>query len=253
MTALRRTLRWAWPALLLLAGATLQAAPAGLPNVSIDFGKAPQGPALSATLQAVLLLSVLTLAPTILMTATCFTRMVVVMHFLRQGLGTQQTPSNQVLISLALVLTFFVMGPTAREINQTVLQPLQRNELTTDQALDRTAAPLKVFMLRHTRKKDIALFLRMAKAPAPKTKADVPLEVLLPAFMISELKTAFEIGFMIFLPFLVVDMVVASILLSMGMMMLPPVMVSLPFKVLLFVLVDGWYLIVGSLVKGYTG
>ncbi len=255
MTVLGRLFRNAWPLLLLLAGPALQAAQAagGLPNVSIDFGKAPQGPALSSTLQAVLLLSVLTLAPTILMTATCFTRMIVVMHFLRQGLGTQQTPSNQVLISLALVLTFFVMGPTAREINQSVLQPLQRNELSTDQAMDRTAAPLKVFMLRHTRKKDIALFLRMAKAPAPKTKADVPLEVLLPAFMISELKTAFEIGFMIFLPFLVVDMVVASVLMSMGMMMLPPVMVSLPFKVLLFVLVDGWYLIVGSLVKGYTG
>jgi flagellar biosynthetic protein FliP len=196
---------------------------------------------------------VLTLAPTILMTATCFTRMIVVMQFLRQGLGTQQTPSNQVLISLALVMTFFVMGPTAREINATVLQPLQKNELTVDQAMDRTSAPLKVFMLRHTRKKDIALFLHIAKAPAPKTKADVPMEVLLPAFMISELKTAFEIGFMIFLPFLVVDMVVASVLLSMGMMMLPPVMVSLPFKVLLFVLVDGWYLIVGSLVRGYTG
>lgn len=254
MRVVLRFLRAAWPVLLILAGTALQAAPpAGLPSVSINFGKPPQGPALSSTLQAVLLLTVLTLAPTILMTATCFTRMIVVMHFLRQGLGTQQTPSNQVLISLAMVLTFFVMGPTAREINQTVLQPLQRNELSVDQAMDRTAAPLKVFMLRHTRKKDISLFLRIAKAPMPQTKADVPMEVLLPAFMISELKTAFEIGFMIFLPFLVVDMVVASILLSMGMMMLPPVMVSLPFKVLLFVLVDGWYLIVGSLVKGYTG
>jgi flagellar biosynthetic protein FliP len=177
----------------------------------------------------------------------------VVLHFLRQGLGQQQTPSNQVLISLSLVLTFFIMAPTAREINASVIQPLQRNELTTDQALVRTAAPLKVFMLRYTRKKDLSLFLKIAKAPAPQTKADVPLECLLPAFLISELKTAFEIGFMIFLPFLVVDMVVASILLSMGMMMLPPVTISLPFKVLLFVLVDGWYLIIGSLVKGYTG
>ena len=169
------------------------------------------------------------------------------------GAVTQQTPSNQVLISLSLVLTFFIMAPTAREINTNVLQPLQRNELTTDQALDRTAAPMKVFMLRYTRKKDLALFLRIAKAPAPKTKADVPMECILPAFLISELKTAFEIGFMIFLPFLVVDIVVASILLSMGMMMLPPVVISLPFKVLLFVLVDGWYLIIGSLVRGYTG
>ena len=253
MSALGRILRAFWP-LLLLGGMALQAQPAGgLPSVAINFGKAPQGPALSSTLQAVLLLTVLTLAPTIIMCATSFTRMIVVMHFLRQGLGTQQTPSNQVLISLALVMTFFVMGPTAREINRTVLEPLQRNELSVDQALDRTAAPLKVFMLKHTRKKDIALFLRIAKTPTPQTKADVPLEVLLPAFMISELKTAFEIGFMIFLPFLVVDMVVASILLSMGMMMLPPVMVSLPLKVLLFVLVDGWYLIVGSLVRGYTG
>jgi len=251
---MNRLLRWLPTLLLLTAGLSLcaqQAAP--LPSVTVDFGKAPSGPALSSSLQAMLLLTILTLAPTILMTATSFTRIVVVMHFLRQGLGTQQTPSNQVLISLSLVLTFFIMAPTAREINSTVLQPLQRNELTTDQALDRTAAPMKVFMLRHTRKKDLALFLKIAKAPAPKTKADVPMECLLPAFLISELKTAFEIGFMIFLPFLVVDMVVASILLSMGMMMLPPVVISLPFKVLLFVLVDGWYLIVGSLVRGYTG
>jgi flagellar biosynthetic protein FliP len=249
-----RLLRWLPSILLLTAGLSLcaqQAAP--LPSVTVDFGKAPSGPALSSSLQAMLLLTILTLAPTILMTATSFTRIVVVMHFLRQGLGTQQTPSNQVLISLSLVLTFFIMAPTAREINSTVLQPLQRNELTTDQALDRTSAPMKVFMLRHTRKKDLSLFLKIAKAPAPKTKADVPMECLLPAFLISELKTAFEIGFMIFLPFLVVDMVVASILLSMGMMMLPPVVISLPFKVLLFVLVDGWYLIVGSLVRGYTG
>nr|WP_320132451.1 flagellar type III secretion system pore protein FliP [uncultured Holophaga sp.] len=239
--------------LLCLAGASLHAQQTALPTVTVDFGKTPQGPALSSTLQVVLVLTVLTLAPTILMTTTCFTRILVVLHFLRQGLGTQTAPSNQVLLSLSLVMTFFVMAPVGREINTTVLQPLNRNELTVDQAMDRTAAPLKVFMLKHTRKKDLSLFLQIAKAPAPQTKADVPLEVLVPAFLISELKTAFEIGFMIFLPFLIVDMVVASILLSMGMMMLPPVMISLPFKVLLFVLVDGWYLIVGSLVRGYTG
>ena len=253
---MRRALRL-WPALLLLAlaGAALhaQTAPASLPTVTIDFGKTPSGPALSSTLQAILLLTVLTLAPTILMTATCFTRIIIVLGFMRQGMGTAQTPSNQVLLSLALVLSFFVMAPVGREINQTVLIPLNHNELTTEQALDKTAAPLKVFMLKHTRKRDISLFLGIAKAPAPQTKADVPMEVLLPAFLISELKTAFEIGFMIFLPFLIVDMVVASILLSMGMMMLPPVVISLPFKILLFVLVDGWYLIVGSLVRGYTG
>jgi len=252
---MKRFLRLLPLILLVLAGAALaaQQAPAALPTVTVDFGKTPQGPALSSTLQVVLLLTVLTLAPTLLMTTTCFTRIVVVLHFLRQGMGTMQTPSNQVLISLSLVLTFFVMAPVGREINTTVLQPLNRNELTVEQALDKTAAPLKVFMLRHTRKKDLGLFLQIAKAPAPQTKADVPLEVLVPAFLISELKTAFEIGFMIFLPFLIVDMVVAAILLSMGMMMLPPVTISLPFKVLLFVMVDGWYLIVGSLVKGYTG
>jgi flagellar biosynthetic protein FliP len=251
---MKRLLRWLPVLFLLGVGLSLCAQPATpLPSVTVDFGKTPSGPALSSSLQAMLLLTILTLAPTILMTATSFTRIIVVMHFLRQGLGTQQTPSNQVLISLSLVLTFFIMAPTAREINTTVLQPLQRNELTTDQAMDRTAAPMKVFMLRYTRKKDLALFLRIAKAQAPKTKADVPMECLLPAFLISELKTAFEIGFMIFLPFLVVDIVVASILLSMGMMMLPPVVISLPFKVLLFVLADGWYLIIGSLVRGYTG
>ena len=244
----------AW--LLLLGGLALhaqQTAPSGLPSVTIDFGKTPQGPALSSTMQAVVLLTVLTLAPTILVTTTFFTRIILVLSFLRQGIGTQQTPSNQVLLSLALVLTFFVMAPVGREINQTVLEPLNRNELTVEQALTRTAAPLKVFMLKHTRKKDLQLFLSIAKAPAPQTKADVPLEVLVPAFLISELKTAFEIGFMIFLPFLIVDMVVASVLLSMGMMMLPPVVIALPFKVLLFVLVDGWFLIIGSLVRGYTG
>jgi flagellar biosynthesis protein FliP len=251
-----RRLRRLFPLLVLLAllagaGAALQAQTA-LPSVTIDFGKTPQGPALSSTLQAVLLLTVLTLAPTVLMTTTCFTRIIIVLGFVRQGMGTTNTPSNQILISLALVLSFFVMAPVGREINTTVLQPLNRNELTVDQALSRTAAPLKVFMLKHTRKRDIALFLNIAKAPAPQTKADVPLEVLMPAFLISELKTAFEIGFMIFLPFLIVDMVVASILLSMGMMMLPPVVISLPFKILLFVLVDGWYLIIGSLVRGYA-
>ena len=246
-----------WPLLLLflMAGVALhaQGAPTNLPSVTIDFGKSPQGPALSATLQAVLLLTVITVAPGILLTMTCFLRIVIVLGFMRQGMGTAQTPSSQVLISLALVLSFFIMAPVGREINTTVIQPLNRNELTVDQALTKAAAPLKVFMLKHTRKKDISLFLGIAKAPIPQTKADVPMEVLMPAYLISELKTAFEIGFMIFLPFLIVDMVVASILLSMGMMMLPPVVISLPFKILLFVLVDGWYLIVGSLVRGFTG
>ena len=178
---MKRFLHWLPSLLLVLAGLSLcaqQAAP--LPSVTVDFGKSPSGPAMSSSLQALMLLTVLSLAPTILMTATSFTRITVVLHFLRQGLGQQQTPSNQVLISLSLVLTFFIMAPTAREINTTVLQPLQRNELSTDQALERTSAPLKVFMLRYTRKKDLSLFLKIAKAPAPKTKADVPIECLLP-------------------------------------------------------------------------
>jgi flagellar biosynthetic protein FliP len=251
-----RIIRLLMPLLIIAGGMALQAqtAPGGsLPTVTVDFGSTPSGPALSSTLQFVLLLTVLTLAPTILITMTCFTRIAVVLHFLRQGMGTQQTPSNQIILSLALAVTFFVMAPTGREIYQEVIQPLERNELTVPQAMDKTAAPLKVFMLKYTRKKDLALFYSIARRPAPETKADVTLDVLLPAFLISELKTAFEIGFMIFLPFLIVDMVVASILLSRGMMMLPPVVISMPFKVLLFVMVDGWYLIVGSLVKGYTG
>jgi flagellar biosynthetic protein FliP len=249
-----RRILWLVP-VVLLAGAALgaQSVPtAPIPTITVDFGRAPQGPALSATMQMVLLLTVLTLAPTILMTTTCFTRITVVLHFLRQGMGTMQTPSNQVLISLALAMSFFVMAPVGREIYQEVIQPLERDELTLSQAMDRTAAPLKVFMLKHTRKKDLALFYSVSKRPAPNTKADVTLDVLLPAFLISELKTAFEIGFMIYIPFLIVDMVVASILLSMGMMMLPPVTISMPFKILLFVLVDGWNLLVGSLVKGFS-
>ncbi|MCL1893919.1 MAG: flagellar type III secretion system pore protein FliP [Holophagaceae bacterium] len=253
---MKKYLRLLLPIAIIMCGVFLHAQVAqgtSLPSVTVDFGRTPQGPALSSTLQIVLLLTVLTLAPTILITTTCFTRIVVVLHFLRQGMGTMQTPSNQVLLSLALAISFFVMAPVGREIYQEVIQPLERSELTVVQAMDKTAAPLKVFMLKHTRKKDLALFYSIAKRPAPQTKADVTLDVLLPAFIISELKTAFVIGFMIFLPFLIVDMVVASILLSMGMMMLPPVVISMPFKILLFVLVDGWYLVVGSLVKGYTG
>lgn len=251
---IKRMIMVAFPLLgLFFFSSNLFAEPASLPTVTVEFGKTPQGPALSSTMQMILMLTVLTLAPAIIMTATCFTRIIVVLHFLRQGMGTQTAPSNQVLISLALVLSFFIMAPVGREINQTVIQPLNRNELNVEQAMAKTAAPLKLFMFKHTRKKDLQLFISIAKTAPPKTKADVPLEVLTPAFLISELKTAFEIGFMIFLPFLVVDMVVASILLSMGMMMLPPVVISLPFKVLLFVMVDGWFLIIGSLVKGYTG
>ncbi len=184
---MRRLLRTLPLLLLFGAGMALSAQQAAtpLPSVTIDFGKTPSGPGLSTTLQTLAMLTVITLAPTILITTTCFTRLIVVLHFLRQGMGTMSTPSNQVLISLALVLTFFVMAPTAREINTTVLQPLNRNELTVDQAMTRTAAPLKVFMLKHTRKRDISLFLKIAKAPAPQTKADVPIEVLVPAFLLS--------------------------------------------------------------------
>ena len=197
--------------------------------------------------------ALIALAPSLLVMMTSFTRIIIVFSFLRNALGLQQTPPNQVLIGLALFLSLFIMYPVITEMNDTAVKPFSSGEITQEVAIDRVQEPLKVFMLKHTRKKDLSLFLSIAKAPAPKTKADVPLEVLVPAFLISELKTAFEIGFLIFLPFLIVDMVVAAVLLSMGMMMLPPVTISLPFKVLLFVLVDGWYLIVGSLVRGYTG
>lgn len=230
--------------------AQVQTPPSG-PLVSVNLGNS--GPdAMSNSIQIFLLLTILSLAPSILIMVTSFTRIAIVFHFLRQALGTQNVPSNTILTGLALIMTFYIMGPTFREIKTEAYEPMRRGELTLEQTLERASDPLKVFMLKHTREKDLALFVELSKLPKPNTRLEVPLEILVPAFIISELKTAFEIGFLIFLPFLIVDLVVASILLAMGMMMLPPVMISMPFKILLFVMVDGWHLLVTSLVLSFA-
>lgn len=217
-------------------------------TLSLDDGGRQE---VATTLQVVLLLTVLSLVPAMLLMLTSFARIVVVLSFLRQAMATNQMPPNQVLLGLALFLTLFVMGPTLTAINDTALRPYVEGELTTVDALHSAAEPIRSFMLRQTRERDLALFVQLSGAERPETVADLPLRVLIPAFMISELKTAFEIGFMLYLPFLVIDLVIASVLMSMGMLMLPPVMISLPFKVLLFVLVDGWNLITHSLVAGF--
>lgn len=205
----------------------------------------------STTLQLLLLLTILSLAPAILIMLTSFTRIIIVLSFVRTGLGTQSMPPNQVLVGLALFLTFFVMSPVLTEINDTALQPYLEKEITQQEALDRAASPMKEFMAKHTREKDLALFYSYQGLDKPSSVEEIPLTSLIPAFAISELKTAFQIGFIIFIPFLIIDMVVASTLMAMGMMMLPPVMISLPFKILLFILVDGWNLIVESLLMSF--
>lgn len=205
----------------------------------------------STSVKLVLLLTVLSLAPSILIMLTSFTRIVIVLSFVRTALATQQMPPNQVLIGLALFLSFFIMAPTFQQVNEEALTPLFNEEINLEEAYERASIPFKEFMSAHTRQKDLALFLDYSKADRPESIEDIPLTALVPAFAISEIKTAFQIGFMIFIPFLVIDMVVASVLMSMGMMMLPPVMISLPFKILLFVLVDGWYLVVKSLLQSF--
>jgi flagellar biosynthesis protein FliP len=205
----------------------------------------------SISVKLLLLLTVLSIAPSILIMMTSFTRIVIVLSFVRTSLGTQQMPPNQVLLGLALFLTFFIMAPTFKEVNDQALQPLFEEKINLEEAYERASIPMKEFMSKHTRQKDLALFLKYSGAERPKSVEHIPLTTLVPAFVISEIKTAFQMGFMIFIPFLVIDMVVASVLMSMGMMMLPPVMISLPFKILLFVLVDGWYLVVKSLLESF--
>lgn len=213
----------------------------------------PQDPGTtSVAIQLLLLLTVLSLAPAILVMVTSFTRIVVVLSLVRSAIGVPQLPPNQVLIGLALFLTAFVMAPTLREVNEEALQPYLAGSLSQEEAFARAEDALRAFMLRQTRESDLALFLKLSNEPRPETPDDVPTYVLVPAFTISELKTAFQIGFIMFIPFLVIDLVVSSALLSMGMMMLPPVVVSLPFKLMLFVLVDGWSLIAGSLVGSFA-
>ena len=222
------------------------------PFFSVGLDNASQAGTPTVVLQIFLLMTVLSLAPAILIMVTSFTRFVIVLSLLRRALGTMQMPPNQVMIGLALFLTFFVMAPVWHQINQSALQPYLDEKIGNQQALQNAVAPLREFMFKQTREKDLALFVDIAKLQRPKNIEDIPTTVLIPSFIISEVKTAFQIGLLLYVPFLIIDMVVASVLLSMGMMMLPPIMVSLPFKLMLFVLADGWYLLVGSLVKGFV-
>lgn len=222
-----------------------------LPGLSSSlFTQNPQD--VGTTVQLLVLLTILSLAPSILIMMTSFTRIVIVLGFVRTSLGTQQMPPNQVLIGLALFLTFFIMAPVFNQVNHDALQPYLKGDISQSEAAKKAEAPFKTFMAKQTRQQDLALFLNYGHYSEPKTIQDIPITALVPAYTISELKTAFQMGFMIFIPFLVIDMVVASVLMSMGMMMLPPVMISLPFKILLFVMVDGWYLIVKSLLASYS-
>ncbi|HIJ80615.1 MAG TPA: flagellar type III secretion system pore protein FliP [Desulfuromonadales bacterium] len=237
--------------LLLVAGMTAHAEPLPLPSLNIGVGTATKPNDVAVTIQIFLLLTILSLAPGLLIMTTSFTRISVVLSFLRTAMGTQAAPSNQVILSLSMFLTFFIMTPVWQQINTEAYQPWKAQQISQEQAMDRAVKPLRKFMLAQTREKDLALFVSLSKLQRPKNAEDIPTLTIIPAFMISELRTAFQIGFLIYIPFIVVDMVVASVLMSMGMMMLPPVMISLPFKILLFVLVDGWGLVIGSLVKSF--
>ena len=225
--------------------------PAVAQTLSLDFGQG--GDATARIIQIIALITILSLAPSILVMVTSFIRIMVVLSFLRTALGTQQTPPNQVLISLALFLTVFVMMPTFEKAFDQGIQPLIAGEIDEGEAFNRSVGPFRDFMMSHVREQDLGLFVDIGKIPEEEARREMPMRVLIPAFMISELRRAFEIGFLIFVPFLIIDMVVASVLMAMGMMMLPPIIIALPFKIIFFVLVDGWFLIVGSLVRSFGG
>jgi flagellar biosynthetic protein FliP len=238
--------------LLLLTLFCLVAVPVVAQQLSLNLGEGGDASSSARIVQLIGLITVLSIAPGILVMVTSFTRIIVVLSFLRSALGVQQTPPNQVLISLALFLTFFIMAPTFTQAWNDGVQPYMNNDIEAVEAFDKSVAPFRTFMLAHTREKDLTLFMDMGKFDTANLKPeDTPIVALIPAFMISELRRAFEIGFLIFLPFLVIDMVVASILMAMGMMMLPPVVISLPFKIVFFVLIDGWHMLAGSLVASY--
>jgi len=235
-------------------GAGAAGSPGGgisIPNINISIGGNDGTGGTAVTVQILILLTILSLAPAIVIMVTSFTRIAVVLSLLRQAIGTQQIPPNQILISLSLFITFFIMAPVWTRINSEALQPMLTNQIPQSIAFERAVVPIREFMLKQVREKDLSLFIDMSKIDEPKNITDVPTYVIIPAFMISELKTAFQIGFLLYIPFLVLDMVVASVLMSMGMLMLPPIVISLPFKIMLFVLVDGWYLIIGSIVKSF--
>lgn len=218
------------------------------PNVNINVGNAGNNQEAAATVQILLILSILTMAPSILIMMTCFTRIIIIFSFLRRALSLQTTPPNQVLVALALFITFFVMQPVFSDIDKNAYQPFAKGQITQEVALKNAEKPLKGFMLKQVRSKDLALFTDLAGIKDIKSYEQVPMQALIPAFMISELKTGFEIGFLLFIPFIVIDMVVASVLMSLGMMMVPPVMISLPFKILLFIMIDGWNLLIEKII-----
>ena len=239
--------------MLILQLSTVEAAPlVPIPNVSIGVEAANNPKDVALSLQILFTLTVLTLAPSILIMMTSFTRIIVVLSFLRSALATQQMPPNQVLIGLALFLTFFTMSPYLDQVNQNGLQPYLSGVISQEEAMTQAMKPMREFMFKQTRENDLALFVNLSEMSRPNSPDDVPTTTLIPAFIISELKTAFQIGFLIYIPFIVIDMVVASTLMSMGMMMVPPVMISLPFKLLLFILVDGWHLIIRSLISSFS-
>lgn len=240
--------------ILLLHGIRAYAAPETIPipniNISVDQSQTPKD--YVDNIKLLIMLTILSLLPSFLVMMTSFTRLIVVFGFVRTAIGTQQAPPNQVLVGLVLFLTIFIMAPTYTTINKEAIQPFVKNTINQEQAIEKAAAPIRQFMLRQTREKDLGLFLDIAKVDKTTiTKDNVPMHIVIPSFIISEMNTAFKIGFLIYIPFLIVDIVVASVLMSMGMFMLPPVMISLPFKLLLFVMVDGWYLLVKSLVMGF--
>ncbi len=239
------------PLVLALGCVVWPAIAAAAPGINLNLDS--EDGEVSTSLQLLALLTVLSLAPSILIMMTSFTRIIIVLGFVRNALGTPSMPPNQVLVGIALFLSLFVMGPTFTTINETALQPLLEKKIDEGEALERAEAPIRAFMFQEVDQRDLALFTELSKEERPKTRADVPTTVLIPAFVLSELKTAFEIGFLILIPFLIIDMVIASTVMSMGMVMLPPVIISLPFKILLFVLVDGWHLVSESLVRGFTG
>jgi flagellar biosynthetic protein FliP len=222
-----------------------------IPRVNLELGTAENPQDVSSTLQVIALLTILTIVPGILIMTTSFVRIVVVIGFLRNALATQNVPPNQVILGLAMFMTFYIMSPYWSQANEQGIQPYLAGEITQEEALERTVAPIREFMFRQTRESDLALFVNLSDAERPETQEDVSTFVLIPAFMISELKTGFQIGFMIYVPFIVIDMIVATTLMSMGMMMLPPVMISLPFKILLFVMIDGWHLLINSIILSF--
>ena len=239
-------------ALLILPVLALAAPGDDVPALQLSLsGGMTEPDKVSLALEILFLLTVLSLAPAIMMTVTSFTRIIIVFHFVRQAMGIQQMPPTQILASLAIFMTLIIMYPVGKEINDTALQPYLAEQIDFNEALDRAQEPLRSFMFKHTREKDISIFYSIAKMDQPRSKDDVPTTMLAAAYVLSELKTGFSIGVLIYIPFLIVDMVVSSILLAMGMMMLPPMMVSMPFKLLLFVMVDGWNLLVGSLVNSF--